>query len=273
MSRKLFLDIVEGIKSSTVDPLPKHFKFFTHRPDAMGRMSLSVIMKCTSAICQLAYGNTPDAFDEYLQMGEHTTRNCLENFNKFIDLYMSKYLRKPILTDVEKVYDAHENIHGFSRMLESIDCMHSKWKNYPKSWQGKYDNSPLFDDLLDDIAPVTPFVVDGVGFEKGYYLADGIYPQWATFVKSFSVANDEKHSFFKRRQESARKDVEQDQQMAFSDWNKMYVNPSRNMHRTWIERYDVQRRKAKELRDKEVHLSLQRNLMEHIWLQREGQDE
>ncbi|GJS58176.1 hypothetical protein Tco_0652960 [Tanacetum coccineum] len=62
----------------------------------------------------------------------------------------------------------------------------------------------------------------------------------------------------------------EDQQKAFSDWNKMYANPSRNMHRTWIERYDVQRRKAKELRDKEVHLSLQRNLMEHIWQQREG---
>ncbi|GJX53141.1 ALP1-like protein [Tanacetum coccineum] len=69
------------------------------------------------------------------------------------------------------------------------------------------DNSSLFDDLLDDIAYVALFVVKGVGFKKGYYLADIIYPQWATFVKSFSVANDEKHSFFKRRQESARKDV------------------------------------------------------------------
>ncbi|GKA33945.1 hypothetical protein Tco_0720374 [Tanacetum coccineum] len=81
------------------------------------------------------------------------------------------------------------------------------------------DNSPLFDDLLDDIAHVAPFV------------------------------------------------------MAFSDWNEIYANPSRSMQRTWIERCDVQRRKAKELRDKEVHLTLQRNLMEHIWQQREDQDE
>nr|GFA84342.1 protein ALP1-like [Tanacetum cinerariifolium] len=70
------------------------------------------------------------------------------------------------------------------------------------------DNSPLFDNLLEDKAPATPFVVNGVGFEKGYYLADGIYPQWATFVKSFTVANDAKHSYFKKRQESERKDVE-----------------------------------------------------------------
>ncbi|GJZ80197.1 reverse transcriptase domain-containing protein [Tanacetum coccineum] len=218
MSR-FFLDIVKGIESCEVDPFSKHFHFFTHRPDATGRMSMSVIMKCTSAIHQLAYGNTPDGFDEYLQMGEHTARDCIDNFNNcIIDLYMSKYLRKPTLEDVQKIYEAHENIHGFPGMLGSIDCMQWEWKNCPKSWHGQYagankainvlDNSSLFDDILNDIAPVAPFVVNDVGFEKGYYLADGIYPQWAVFVKSFTVANDEKHSYFKKRQEGARKDVE-----------------------------------------------------------------
>ncbi|GJU93724.1 coatomer subunit beta'-2-like protein, partial [Tanacetum coccineum] len=43
------------------------------------------------------------------------------------------------------------------------------------------NDSPLFDDLLDDIAPVAP---------------------------SFSVANSEKNALFKRKQESARKDIE-----------------------------------------------------------------
>ncbi|GJT88020.1 putative ribonuclease H-like domain-containing protein [Tanacetum coccineum] len=51
----------------------------------------------------------------------------------------------------------------------------------------------VFDDLLDDIAPVAPFEIKGVTFEKGYYLADGIYPQWLSFVKSFSVANSDKN--------------------------------------------------------------------------------
>nr|GEU69632.1 putative nuclease HARBI1 [Tanacetum cinerariifolium] len=106
MSRNIFLKIFKGISTYEADPLPKHFKFFNVRPDATGRMSLSVIMKCTAAIRQLAYDTTPDAFDEYLQMSANNDINVL-------------------------------------------------------------DNSLLFDDLLDDKALVAPFVVNGVGYERG----------------------------------------------------------------------------------------------------------
>ncbi|GJT82889.1 ALP1-like protein [Tanacetum coccineum] len=226
-------------------------------------------MKCTTAIRQLAYDNTPDAFDEYLQMSERTAHDCLLHFNKcIIDLYMSKYLRKLTLEDVEKIYNQHVTGHAFSGMLGSIDCMHWEWKNCPVSWQGQYgrgdnkyptimleavashdlwiwhaffvvvganndinvlDNSPLFDDFLDDKAPVAPFVVNGVGFEKRYYLADGIYPQWVTFVKSFTVANDAKHSYFKKRQESARKDVERAFGVLQGRWG-IIQQPARQYH-------------------------------------------
>ncbi|GKB20550.1 ALP1-like protein [Tanacetum coccineum] len=71
------------------------------------------------------------------------------------------------------------------------------------------DNSPLFDDLLDDLAPVVPYVVNGVQYRNGYYLADGIYPEWASFVKSFTVATDPKHTYVKHVKTSAEtKDVE-----------------------------------------------------------------
>ncbi|GJX20046.1 nucleotide-binding alpha-beta plait domain-containing protein [Tanacetum coccineum] len=80
---------------------------------------------------------------------------------------------------------------------------------------------PLFDDLLDDIAPVVPYEVNGVMFEKGYYLADGIYPQWAAFVKSFTIARDERNAVFKRRQESAQKDVERAFGVLQSHWHIM----------------------------------------------------
>nr|GEV41568.1 hypothetical protein [Tanacetum cinerariifolium] len=305
MSRRLFLKIVDGITNYTADPLPGHFGFFRVRPDATGRMSLSVTMKCTAAIRHLAYGTTPDAFDEYLQMSEHTARDCLFHFNKFIIFLHGRVFKKPTLEGVENIYNKHLTRHGFSGMLGSIDCSNNDIN--------VLDNSPLFDDLFDDKAFVAPYVVTDVVFEKGYYLADGIYPQLAIFVKSFTFANDAKHAYFKKLQESARKDVERafgvfqerwriiqqparqyhvntirqimysciimhnmvlkDQKIMVFDWNDVYANPSGNMQHTWIERCDTQRRKNKELRDREMHVSLQQNLMEHIWQQVEHEDE
>lgn len=43
----------------------------------------------------------------------------------------------------------------------------------------------------------------------GINLHKGIYPELATFVKSFSRSNDEKKITFKTTQESSRKDIEQ----------------------------------------------------------------
>ncbi|GJX51902.1 reverse transcriptase domain-containing protein [Tanacetum coccineum] len=79
----------------------------------------------------------------------------------------SSIIRKPTVKDVENIYNKHLTTHGFSGMLGSIDCMHWEWKNCLVSWQGQYganndinvlDNSPLFDDLLNDTAPVVPYV-------------------------------------------------------------------------------------------------------------------
>ena len=42
----------------------------------------------------------------------------------------------------------------------------------------------------------------------GYYLADGIYPNWATFVKTISLPQGSKNKHFAAAQELARKDVE-----------------------------------------------------------------
>ena len=52
------------------------------------------------------------------------------------------------------------------------------------------------------------FLVNGTTYSKGYYLADGIYLEWSTFVKSFSYLEDAKRVKFKQMQEAARKDVE-----------------------------------------------------------------
>ncbi|GKB92945.1 ALP1-like protein [Tanacetum coccineum] len=40
--------------------------------------------------------------------------------------------------EAERLYTAHNNIHGFPGMLESIDCMHWEWRNCPKAWHGQF---------------------------------------------------------------------------------------------------------------------------------------
>ncbi|GJT45423.1 ALP1-like protein [Tanacetum coccineum] len=248
MSSTLFNKIVNDILSYDVQPIPEYFTYFSSRLDATGRKSIGPILKCTSAIRQLAYGTAPDAFDEYLQIAERTSRECLDNFTKCIHvLYNHKFLRRPSATDIEKTYKLHEEKHGLPGMLGSIDCMHWDWKNCPKSLHGQFKRrdhkyptlmleavadqrlwiwhayfgvpganndlnvlygSPLFDDEIADIASECPFIVNGHTYRKCYYLVDDIYPEWSTFVKTFSVTRDAKTFKFKTVQEAARKDIE-----------------------------------------------------------------
>ncbi|GJU80635.1 ALP1-like protein [Tanacetum coccineum] len=344
MSSRLFNKILNDILSYDVQPLPEYFSYFRSRLDATGRNSIGSILKCTSAIRQMAYDTSPDAFDEYLQIAERTSRECLDHFTKCIHvLYYDKFLRRPTATDIQKTYELHEEKHGLPGMLGSIDCMHWDWKNCPKSLHGQFKRStnkyptlmlevvadqklwiwhayfgvpganndlnvlygsPLFDDEIADIAPECPFVVNGHTYRKCYYLADGIYPAWSTFVKTFSVARDEKSLKFKRVQEAARKDIERAFGVLQGRWGiirqparamqintlkrimycciilhnmiledegfevnfrDMFVNPAPNIVRDWVERCDLHVRKTKELRDRKTHIDLRQDLMEHLW--------
>ncbi|XP_023766742.2 uncharacterized protein LOC111915307 [Lactuca sativa] len=81
------------------------------------------------------------------------------------------------------------------------------------------DQSPIFDDLLSGKASDAPFTVNGNEYKFGYYLTDGIYPQYSTFVKVFRHPIDPRDKYFKRRQEGARKDVERAFGVLKSKWH------------------------------------------------------
>ena len=51
------------------------------------------------------------------------------------------------------------------------------------------------------------YSINGHDYTMGYYLVDGIYPPWSTFVKT-SAPQGRKRSLFATTQESTRKDVE-----------------------------------------------------------------
>ena len=56
--------------------------------------------------------------------------------------------------------------------------------------------------------PQVNYSINGNDYSMGYYLADNIYPSWATFVKTIPVPQGNKRQLFAHKQEEARKDVE-----------------------------------------------------------------
>nr|ABD65037.1 hypothetical protein 26.t00094 [Brassica oleracea] len=132
MNKPLFMHIV--------DRLSNEFEFFRQKKDAIGRLSLSPLQKCTAPIHVLAYGSAVDAVDEYLRLGSTTTRSCVEHFVEgIIYLFGDEYLRRPTLADLQRLLDIGEH-RGFSGMIGSIDCMHWKWKNCPTAWKCQYSH-------------------------------------------------------------------------------------------------------------------------------------
>ncbi|XP_033140161.1 uncharacterized protein LOC103852262 [Brassica rapa] len=128
MNKPLFLRIVERISNEV--------PYFQQRRNAHGRNGLSALQKCTAAIRMLAYGQSGDTYDEYLRLGDSTSRLCLANFtDAIIQLFGEEYLRKPTAEDLQRLLDVGE-VRGFPGMIGSIDCMHWEWKNCPTAWKG-----------------------------------------------------------------------------------------------------------------------------------------
>nr|GEY86764.1 hypothetical protein [Tanacetum cinerariifolium] len=119
------LDAEARLMADYFGPHPKYPEYYFRkryrivRPDATGLPGFIVIMKCTCAIRQLAYSVTPDLLDEYLQTALIV---CTEN---------GEIAQK----------------HGMANLLEVAGANNDL---------SVLNNSPLFDDLLDDIAPVAP---------------------------------------------------------------------------------------------------------------------
>ncbi|XP_021721043.1 uncharacterized protein LOC110688584 [Chenopodium quinoa] len=229
-----------------LNAVTQHDPWFQQRRDAAGRLGLSPLQKCTAAVRQLAYGCASDACDEYVRISEATSRLALQKFTEgVINLFGDQYLRRPIIADMERLLRIGEE-RGFPSMIGSIDCMHWEWKNCPHAWKEQYQGregvatlvleavanrdlwiwhsffgmpgscndinvlhrSPVFEDVLEGRTPPVNFVVNGHHYTNGYYLTDGIYPRWASFVKSITSPQTRQDRLFAKHQEASRKDVE-----------------------------------------------------------------
>ena len=141
-------------------------------------------------------------------------------------------------------------------MLGSIDCMHWEWRNCPSAYKGMFtgrgkhpsmilevvasqdlwiwhayfamlgscndinvlQKSPVFSAYLKGKAAPLSFTVNGHTYDMGYYLADGIYPNWLAFVKTVSHPLDMKAAHFAKEQEKVRKDTERTFGVLQSRW-------------------------------------------------------
>ncbi|GKA40971.1 ALP1-like protein isoform X1 [Tanacetum coccineum] len=131
MARPLFNRIVNVVTN--------HDAYFHSNTDCTGREGISLLIKCTSAIHQLACGVNSTFLDEYIQISERSSIKSLDHFCQAVmDIYGPGYLRKPTVTDIEKLYWHHEEKQGFPGMLRSLDCTDWEWLGCPHAFKGQY---------------------------------------------------------------------------------------------------------------------------------------
>nr|XP_011458220.1 PREDICTED: putative nuclease HARBI1 [Fragaria vesca subsp. vesca] len=235
-----------GLFHRIADAVKAHDNFFMQQRDGIGKLGLSSLQKLTAAFRMIAYGAPADSLDDYLKIGESTAIRCLKRFCRaVIDVFGARYLRTPNTEDVARILYIGEE-RGFPGILESLDCMHWRWKNCPTAWAGMYSGrsrsptiileavadynlwiwhahfglpdsnndinvleaSHLFANLAEGKSPPAHYKILDKDYDTGYYLADGIYPKWSTLVQTIHDPQGPKKAHFAKNQESCRKDVE-----------------------------------------------------------------
>lgn len=335
MNRPLFLCIMHAVEN--------HDDYFKQRRNAANVLGLSCLQKVTAAFRMLTNGVAADATDEYICIGESTAIESLRKFvTAIVKVFEDEYLRSPNKNDTTRLLEIGEE-RGFPGMLGSIDCMHWKWKNCPTAHHGMFSGhvreptiileavaskdlwiwhaffglpgshndinvlqrSPLFAKLAEGDAPEVNYIINGHDYNMGYYLADGIYPSWATFVKTISQPQGNKKKYFAKAQEAVRKDVERAfgvlqarfaiirgparlwdiETLAYImkacvimhnmiiedegdvDAEERFDSPEDNVQPSHTHTPDVMEfiENHKKIRDNEIHHQLQEDLVEHLW--------
>jgi hypothetical protein len=248
------LHIVE--KVCTFDP------WFIQRRHGVGRLGLSSLQKCTTALRMLAYGVATDATDKYCRTGESIAVEAMKRFIVAIkECFVETFLRLPSQEDLQKQIEIN-TARGFPGMFGSIDCMYWVWKNCPVAWQRQLqdtdgtcsvilediadqslwiwhaffgwpggnndinvlDRSRMLSDLLQVLDNGMTFKVNGHKYSRYYLLADGNYPQWSCFLQPIHASQGEKQKHYTKMQSGARQDVEQTFEVLQARW-EVVKNP------------------------------------------------
>ncbi|XP_038721962.1 uncharacterized protein LOC120014112 [Tripterygium wilfordii] len=182
------------INRNTLSGHDPYSPYFRQRRNAAGKLGLSSLQKITVALRMLAYGVSTDLMDEYIRIGETTAIESLKKFVKcVISVFGDEYLRSPTTDDLTRLLAMGEAVAFLEWSHNDINVL---------------ERSTVFQDLAMGRAPAVNYSINGHNYTMRYYLADGIYPTWATFVKTIPAPPTRKLKHFVKCQESARKDVE-----------------------------------------------------------------
>ncbi|XP_042059572.1 uncharacterized protein LOC121804097 [Salvia splendens] len=142
-------------------------------------------------------------------------------------IFGAAYLRKTTASDCQSLLAMHGREHGFSGMMDNIDCMHLEWRKCLVAWKGQFttgfkckhpmmileaiadyrqwiwhayfgvigsnndinvlQSSPLFNEQCWGEGLQISFVANGRHYNRGYYLEDEIYLRWPIFLKSEEI--------------------------------------------------------------------------------------
>jgi hypothetical protein len=145
--------------------------------------------KLTCALCFLAYSTSADHLDDYIWMAETMVFETVSHFcSVIIACFSDTYLHSPTVADLEFLLSSYEKV-GWIGCLGCLDVMKWQWKTA-------------------ETAPKVTLTVNNNNYDMACYLTNGIYLDWALFMKTVSEPSSNKQQHFSEQQEARQKDVE-----------------------------------------------------------------
>ncbi|KAM1197291.1 hypothetical protein FF1_008889 [Malus domestica] len=139
----------------------------------------------------MAYGSPADSMNETHGMSESTCLDTLEQFcDTIVQVYKDEYLREPNQEDLNRLIRKAKDLPGSQNDSTVLG------------------RSPLFNNLTEGKTPQLDYYINSRQYNMGYYLADDIYPKWATLVQAIPNPRNDAEKLFTLHQEAYQKDVE-----------------------------------------------------------------
>jgi len=230
------------------EKLQGEYPFVGPVKDALGKPGIFPLVRLVACFRHIAYGDGYDREDEYCRMSEDSVRVSAKAFCRLVKKHFPEYLNRSPSEAEKQAITERNSRRGFPGHLASWDCKHFAWHKCPMWLHGQHkghaegvtlileaiadyncylmyanfgdpgslndinvlDKSSIVGSMIDGSFNTTiePYEINGRQRDWLYFLADGIYPDWSVFVKTYADPVDARTRCFSKHQEGARKDVE-----------------------------------------------------------------